>query len=178
MGAVLQKWVRGILVAVVAMLWAAGARAEEPASGPFRDVPPGHWAYGAMDELARQGYFTGYPDGTFRGTRALTRYEFAVALQRVSGEVQRKEVQEYGGRASVLRLRVMEQVGTVRRTPVESLLKLIAEFRPELAMLGSDVDQMTANTRTVAARRGRDLPAPKPAAEQSAAWKRGVQRAR
>jgi predicted porin/uncharacterized coiled-coil protein SlyX len=57
--------------------------------GPFDDVPQGHWAYDAVTDLAKRGVFTGYPDGTFKGKRALTRYEFAVALQRLLTEVQR-----------------------------------------------------------------------------------------
>jgi len=58
--------------------------------GPFADVPQGHWAYDAVNQLAQRGIFTGYPDGTFGGRRALTRYEFAVALQRMLQEINRR----------------------------------------------------------------------------------------
>mgnify|MGYP001118784459 CR=1 FL=1 len=45
------------------------------------DVPPGHWARSALDDLIRDyGCIAGYPDGTYRGNRTLTRYEFAAAL--------------------------------------------------------------------------------------------------
>jgi hypothetical protein len=57
---------------------------------PFADVPNTHWAYDAVDQLAKRGIFTGYPDGTFSGRRALTRYEFAVALQRLLQDVDRR----------------------------------------------------------------------------------------
>jgi predicted porin/uncharacterized coiled-coil protein SlyX len=68
--------------------------------GPFDDVPQGHWAYDAVTDLAKRGVFTGYPDGTFKGKRALTRYEFAVALQRLLTEVQRMiEARPPGGGA-------------------------------------------------------------------------------
>src|SRR3712207_9427499 len=60
------------------------------AGGPFADVPTTHWAYDAVQQLASRGIFTGYPDGTFSGRRALTRYEFAVALQRMLVEIQRQ----------------------------------------------------------------------------------------
>ncbi|MGC8783176.1 MAG: S-layer homology domain-containing protein [Armatimonadota bacterium] len=46
-----------------------------------QDVPPGHWAYEAVQMLIRQGVLKGYPDGAFRGTSPVTRYEFAVALR-------------------------------------------------------------------------------------------------
>ena len=47
------------------------------------DVPFDHWAYDACDMLAEEGIIVGYPDGTFKGNRALTRYEFAIALARL-----------------------------------------------------------------------------------------------
>lgn len=48
----------------------------------FPDVPQNHWAYEAVRELAERGYAVGYPDGTFRGDRTLTRYEFAEIIHR------------------------------------------------------------------------------------------------
>jgi len=53
------------------------------AQGAFSDVPRDHWAYDAVQELAEGGIVIGYPDGTFKGNRQLTRYEFAMALSRV-----------------------------------------------------------------------------------------------
>lgn len=48
----------------------------------FPDVPKGHWAYDFVKELSDKGYLVGYPDGTFKGDKAMTRYEFATALYR------------------------------------------------------------------------------------------------
>jgi len=48
----------------------------------FKDVPSDHWAYAAVENLRSKGIVIGYPDGYFRGKRTLTRYEFAVALDR------------------------------------------------------------------------------------------------
>jgi hypothetical protein len=53
------------------------------AQGPFADVPAGRPAYAAVNELAKQGFVNGYPDGTFGGQRAMTRWEFGQALWRV-----------------------------------------------------------------------------------------------
>lgn len=47
------------------------------------DVPWDHWAYDAIAELYDAGLIEGYPDGTFKGSRNLTRYEFAMALARL-----------------------------------------------------------------------------------------------
>ena len=48
----------------------------------FQDVPQSHWAYEAVSSLQSKDILKGYPDGYFRGKRPLTRYEFAVALDR------------------------------------------------------------------------------------------------
>ena len=48
----------------------------------FPDVPENHWAYSMVQDLAYKGIVVGYPDSTFSGDRTLTRYEFAVALDR------------------------------------------------------------------------------------------------
>ncbi|MEW5860313.1 MAG: iron uptake porin, partial [Cyanobacteriota bacterium] len=47
----------------------------------LQDVEPTDWAYEALRSLVeRYGCIAGYPDGTFRGNRALSRYEFAAGL--------------------------------------------------------------------------------------------------
>jgi hypothetical protein len=48
------------------------------------DVHPSDWAFQALQTLVeRYGIVVGYPDGTFRGGRSLSRYEFAALLQQV-----------------------------------------------------------------------------------------------
>ena len=45
------------------------------------DVQPGDWAFTALQRLVEEyGCLEGYPDRTYRGNRALTRYEFAAGL--------------------------------------------------------------------------------------------------
>ncbi len=45
------------------------------------DVQPTDWAFQALQTLAeRYGCIAGYSDSTYRGNRALTRYEFAAGL--------------------------------------------------------------------------------------------------
>ena len=48
----------------------------------FPDIEKNHWAYEAVEELAKQGLLEGYPDGTFGGDRMMTRYEFAEVVYR------------------------------------------------------------------------------------------------
>lgn len=48
----------------------------------FPDVPKDHWAYTYVKSLADKGYLEGYPDGEFKGNRAMTRYEYATVIYR------------------------------------------------------------------------------------------------
>src|SRR5689334_97220 len=61
----------------------AGVSAQEQVTNvsQFSDVRPGDWAYEALRQLVeRYGCIAGYPDSTYRGNRAMTRYEFAAGL--------------------------------------------------------------------------------------------------
>jgi len=71
----MKRLLIGLGVAI-AMTFAGNAWAQVPP-----DVPPGHWAYDAIEELMRDGIIKGYPDGTFKGKAPLTRYEFAIAIR-------------------------------------------------------------------------------------------------
>ncbi|MGB4171777.1 MAG: S-layer homology domain-containing protein [bacterium] len=50
--------------------------------GAFSDLPPTHWAYQPLEKLAAAGIFSGYPDGTIRPEKEVTRAEFATLLAR------------------------------------------------------------------------------------------------
>ena len=52
-----------------------------PAAAP-RDLPPGHWAGGAVKRVVHENIMGTTPDGRFRGDAPVTRYELAVALDR------------------------------------------------------------------------------------------------
>lgn len=67
--------------AIVAPKLVAPAQAQQPAEYP--DVPRGHWAYEAINKLSQAGILEGMPDGTYMGNKAMTRYEFAVAIARL-----------------------------------------------------------------------------------------------
>ncbi len=46
-------------------------------ANPFTDVPSKHWAYDAVNKLAKAGVVSGYGDGTFKGDKTVSRYEMA-----------------------------------------------------------------------------------------------------
>lgn len=78
-----------VSIAAVGLGLALPGAAQAQEAGAFPDVPRTHWAFEAVNMLASRGIFTGYPDQTFQGQRAVTRYEAAIGLQRVSQEVER-----------------------------------------------------------------------------------------
>jgi len=47
------------------------------AANPFSDVTPDSWAYQSVSQLASAGIINGYPDGTFKGQKDITRFEMA-----------------------------------------------------------------------------------------------------
>jgi BMFP domain-containing protein YqiC len=95
----------------------------------LRDVSPNDWAYEALRSLVeRYGCIAGYPDGTYRGNRALSRYEFAAGLNACLQQVER--------------LIASNTSDFVRREDLAVLQRLIDEFRTELATLGTRVDRL------------------------------------
>lgn len=97
----------------------------------LRDVSPGDWAYEALRSLVeRYGCIAGYPDGTFRGNRAMTRYEFAAGLNACLQQIERI---------------VSGRSGT-DDGDLETLRRLMAEFEAELTALGARVDSLEGRT--------------------------------
>ncbi len=64
-----------LLLCAASPLWAAGA---------FSDVKPDHWAYEAVEELARAEVVSGSADGQFHGNNPVVRYEFAALTLRLA----------------------------------------------------------------------------------------------
>ena len=97
------------------------------------DVQPTDWAFQALQSLVeRYGVIAGYPDGTFRGNRAMTRYEFAAGLNAALDRV--NELIAAGSAESV------------RREDLATLQRLQEEFGAELATLRGRVDSLEAAT--------------------------------
>ncbi len=78
---------RLVLLTLIFALIAGAAAAGEG----FKDVPKDHWAAESVQVLADSGIVQGFPDGTFRGDQPLTRYEFAVALERFVAFIQQSQ---------------------------------------------------------------------------------------
>jgi len=112
----------------------------------FPDVPPDHWAYDAVQELVDAGVIQGYPDGTFGGKRAMSRYEFAEALAKAIPAIQEMiaagmpgGVPGPAGPAGAAGPVGPPGAGAEE---VAAIRKLVDEFRDELAALGVDVEAL------------------------------------
>ena len=96
------------------------------------DVQPGDWAYTALQRLVEEyGCLEGYPDRTYRGNRALTRYEFAAGLNACLDVV----VQLIGSGS---------QLDEIRRLQEEFAAEL-ATVRGQVDALETDVVELEAN---------------------------------
>ena len=73
---------KSLVSALATALVVGSAQAAFAAANPFEDVPAGHWAYGAIAQLAADGVIEGYGDGTYRGGQEITRYEMAQMIAR------------------------------------------------------------------------------------------------
>ena len=75
-----------------------GVQTETDTTTMFPDVPENHWAYEAVEAMAKSGLVKGYPDGEFKGDRTMTRYEFAQIVYnaiQAGAEVDARLVEEF-----------------------------------------------------------------------------------
>ncbi len=113
-----------LAIAAVAAL-TAGVSAY--AANPFSDVSESDWAYQAVSDLSDQGIVEGYPDGTFKGERNMTRYELAQVIARLMARE--------------------DQLNAEQRATVE---KLAGEYANELANLGVRVSNLEKKVGNIA----------------------------
>jgi hypothetical protein len=112
----------------------------QAASGPFADVPADHWAYQAVDTLQRAGIVIGYPDGTYGGKRAMTRYEFAVAIARLLPLIKAPDLSDYATKEDLSALSDdLNAKLAANQAALDALKALVDQFQPELTQLGQDV---------------------------------------
>lgn len=89
------------------------------AANPFTDVSADDWAYQAVASLSDEGVIDGYPDGTFRGDKHVTRYEIAQIVARL-----------------------MAKKDTLNASQKETLAKLSSQYANELKDLGVRIAEL------------------------------------
>lgn len=89
------------------------------ANNAFSDVTPDDWSYKAVSQLADEGVIDGYPDGTFKGNKNITRYEMGQIVARL-----------------------MAKEDTLTTDQKATLDKLSTDYAGELDTLGVRVDKL------------------------------------
>lgn len=89
------------------------------ANNAFSDVTPDDWSYKAVSQLADEGVIDGYPDGTFKGNKNITRYEMGQIVARL-----------------------MAKEDTLTADQKATLDKLSTDYADELDNLGVRVDKL------------------------------------
>jgi hypothetical protein len=138
-----------LIAALLTLFLLPAPAGAEPGERPFTPVAANEWPYAAVRELVGAGYFTGYPAATFSGERPLTRFDFAVALQRMAGQVERRLGLAPAG-TSDGPSPAAGRKGAPRE--IELLRRLAAEFGEEYASLGQDPQALAARLSNLAER--------------------------
>jgi hypothetical protein len=125
----MKRFAMFVLVAFVLTTVAASAN-------PFSDVPFSHWAYDAVNKLAAKGILQGYPDGTFKGEKHVTRYALAMVTAKMLANVEQMMEKGLGK-------------DLVTKADLQTLEKLTVEFADELALLGVKVTALEDDMQVV-----------------------------
>lgn len=108
------------------------------AANPFADVDTSSWAYQAVSQLSDQGVVDGYPDGTFKGDKNVSRYELAQIIARL-----------------------MAKEDSLNDSQKAAVQKLSAEYADDLQNLGvrvKELEKKTGNLSTITELRVQDIP--------------------
>lgn len=126
-----------LLKTTLAALFAATAF-NVSAANPFADVDDSSWAYQAVSQLSDQGVVDGYPDGTFRGDKNVSRYEMSQIIARL-----------------------MAKENTLNASQKATVDKLAGEYADELKSLGvrvTELEKKTGHINTITELRVQDVP--------------------
>jgi hypothetical protein len=146
-----------------------------PALGAsFPDVPSNHWAYEAINKLVAAGVIEGYPDGTYKGQRNMTRYEMAMIISRALDNINEQQaemlerIDSMGEEKAGLTTEQAQDVTAIVKALIQKNMPeeteevvmpenlteeqinevanlieaLTFEYRPELKVLGSDIEDL------------------------------------
>jgi hypothetical protein len=126
---------RKFIAVFLLVLLTAGVICQQAQAEPlFGEAVQEFWARGAVADLSAKGILEGFPDGTFRGERAATRWELAVALQRLLARME------------------AEHATFATKADLEAIRALVNNLRPELEALGVSVTRLEQKTDEIRTR--------------------------
>jgi hypothetical protein len=123
---------RAVLAALLLLLSTGWAAAQGRA---YEKLPQTHWAYDSVRRLEREGYSTGSPEGAFTGRPPRTRFEFAVAVERMYRSLQP-------------RVLAASEPGSLPRD-LRVFRRLLDEFGGDISDLGPDVAEIRQQLRSM-----------------------------
>ena len=106
-------------------------------ANPFSDVPKSHWAYEAVNKLSEKGLISGYPDGSFKGEKLVSRYAFAMVTAKLLALVEQKSKENS-----------IEDLGD---DDFETIKVLVLEFGEDMFLMGlrlKDIQSEFNNLKT------------------------------
>jgi len=119
-------------------------------AGVFEDVPRTHWAYDAVDYLVKKGLVEGYPDGTYKGDRTLTRYEFAQVIARAYAAIE--ELVNKGGEVAIDTEAIINDLMEEFGPEIEDLRKLANETKARVDDLEKKLQDNSTKDADLAAK--------------------------
>ncbi|HEY3424333.1 MAG TPA: S-layer homology domain-containing protein [Negativicutes bacterium] len=114
---------KSLAIGLIVLLMMAVTGTAFAASASFSDVPAKHWAYDSVTKLAQAGLIEGYGDGTFRGDKTMSRYEFAIIIEKA-----------------------MNRYAAADEANKKLIDGLSAEFASELNLMGARITKLEAKT--------------------------------
>lgn len=109
----------------------------------LKDIPHDSWAYQSIIDLVNDGIIVGYPDGTFKGNRPLTRYEAAVMVERAVAYLTKK-------------LANPATASDVSQKDIKTLRDLLDQLRGDIVALRMRVGDIDSRLKTVEAKQSTD----------------------
>ncbi|MDA0772221.1 MAG: S-layer homology domain-containing protein [Cyanobacteria bacterium] len=143
----------GLVICALSFIWANLALKVEAASKGYYDVPKSHWASGAVKELVDDYQFmSGDPNGNFGGTRALSRYEFAKTISKMTDyynqeiESDRKDLENIVGVMELFQseLKNLQGKAAQANSEVESQNATIAELNELVITVAEELANIDA----------------------------------
>ena len=123
----------------------------------FPDIPSGHWAGDAVEEIADLGIVIGFPDGTFRGNEAFTRYQSALVISRLLAVIDANMEAELGALRGAMQSMAADMAAQgVRLAAAESAIAAISDtLDVHAGLVGANADGIAANAAAIDANAGR-----------------------
>lgn len=136
-----REWIVSVVVGAILVSVTGSAQAQSK----FPDVPPSHWAYQAVEDLASAGLVLGYPDGRFLGNRTLTRYEMATIVKRIVDNLAQRMSQTPTPTTPM----TPAPTPGVTQEQLDALRRLVDEYKAELTVIGTNLSALQTQMQTL-----------------------------